>query len=238
MSGLPPTESANTREAEHHHTLEQSVLSRHAIRQFLPNPFPKDLLKEALELAQHAPSNSNIQPWRLFIATGSARDRLSALLTHEASLSDPNIPALPAAFKHYRSDLGKQVYNIGMGIARDDIAGRKAAVLRNYNFFGAPVVAIVCMDKALGLVDAMGVGMYLQTLMLALTERGLGTCVEVSVAGYPEIVRRELNIGEEMEILCGLAIGYEDHDFKGSDLRIARDDVGATTTWIDELRLG
>ena len=38
-------------------------------------------------------------------------------------------------------------------------------------------------------MDALGVGMYLQTLLLALTARGLGTCVEVSIAGYPEIVR-------------------------------------------------
>jgi hypothetical protein len=36
--------------------------------------------------------------------------------------------------------------------------------------------------------------MYLQTLLLALTARGLGTCVEVSIAGYPEIVRAQLAI--------------------------------------------
>jgi nitroreductase len=35
----------------------------------------------------------------------------------------------------------------------------------------------------------MSVGMFLQTLLLALTARGLGTCVEVSIAGYPEVVR-------------------------------------------------
>jgi nitroreductase len=121
-----------------------------------------------------------------------------------------------------------------MGIPREDAAGRRAAVLRNYEFFGAPVVAIVCMDKALGLADSMGVGMYLQTLMLALTERGLSSCVEVSVAGYPEIVRRELGIGEEMEVLCGVAIGYEDLEFKGNGLRIGREDIDVTTKWLDE----
>lgn len=216
------------------HGLDESVLARHATRKFVPTPVPMPLLREALELAQHAPSNSNIQPWRLFIATGAAHDRLATSLLHEAQLSEPNIPALPDAFKHYRSDLGKQVYNTGMGIARDDLAGRKAAVLRNYNFFGAPVVAIVCMNKALGFEDALGVGMYLQTLLLGLTERGLQSCVEVSVAGYPEIVKKELGIGEELEILCGVAIGYEDTNFKGNELRIGRENVDFTTKWLDE----
>jgi len=31
--------------------------------------------------------------------------------------------------------------------------------------------------------------MFLQTFLLALTARGLGTCVHVSIAGYHEIVR-------------------------------------------------
>ena len=55
--------------------------------------------------------------------------------------------------------------------------------------------------------------MYLQTLLLALTARGLGTCVEVSIAGYPEIVRAQLDIPAELSILCGLAVGYPEPDF-------------------------
>ena len=77
-----------------------------------------------------------------------------------------------------------------MGIAREDKAGHDAAVLRNWEFVPPmlPLAGIVCMHRDLGPADALGVGMYLQTLLLALTARGLGTCVEVSIAGYPEIV--------------------------------------------------
>jgi hypothetical protein len=31
-----------------------------------------------------------------------------------------------------------------------------------------------------------------------LTARGLGTCVQVSIAGYPETVREQLNIPDEL----------------------------------------
>ena len=149
---------------------------------------PRALVEEALVLAQHAPSNSDIQPWHMVFASGPPRDRLVKALLEEAQRRPPKIPPLPEAFRHYRRELGAQVYG-AMGIAREDKAGHDAAVLRNWEFFRAPLAGIVCMHRDLGLADALGVGMYLQTLLLALTSRDLGTCVEVSIAGYPEIVR-------------------------------------------------
>jgi len=121
-----------------------------------------------------------------------------------------------------------------MGIAHDDHEGRRLAVLRNYEFFGAPVVGILCMDKRLGPVDAMGVGMYLQTLLLELTKVGLGSCVEVSVAGYPEVLRKELGIGEELAIMCGVAIGIEDGEFGANKLRIARRPVEDNVVFLED----
>ena len=81
------------------------------------------------------------------------------------------------------------------------------------------------MHRDLGPADALSVGMYLQILMLALTARDLGTCVEVSVAGYPNVVRAELNIPRELTIICGLAVGYPDPDFPTNKLHIGRDPV-------------
>src|SRR5262249_51233287 len=120
-----------------------------------------------------------------------------------------------------------------MGIARDDKVGHDAAVLRNWEFFRAPLAGIVCMHRELGLPDALSVGMFLQTLLLALTERDLGTIVEVSVAGYPEIVRAQLDIPEELSILCGLAIGYPDPDFAGNKLHVGRDPFDKNVVFLE-----
>src|SRR6516225_11893525 len=103
----------------------------------------------------------------------------------------------------YRRELGAQVYG-AMGIAPEVTAKHAAAVLRNWEFFRAPLIGIVCMHRDLGPVDALSAGM--QTLLLAFTERGLGTCIEVSVAGYPQIVRVQLSVPAELFILCGLAV--------------------------------
>ncbi len=214
------------------HDLDRMILERHSIRKFLPREVPREAVVEALALAQHAPSNSNIQPWRMVFAVGAARDRLKDALLAVANREAPNIPPLPEAFQHYRSELGVEVYG-SMGIARGDKAARMVAVLRNFEFFGAPLVGIVCMHQDLGKADALSVGMYLQTLLLALTARGLGTCVEVSLAGYPDVVRTQLNIPPELTIICGLAVGYPDPDFPTNKLNIGREAVEKSVVFLD-----
>ena len=107
-----------------------------------------------------------------------------------------------------------------MGVPRHDAAARRVAVLRNWEFFRAPLGAVVCMHRDLDYVDALGVGMFLQTFMLALTARGIGSCVQVSIAGYPEVIREQLGIAEDMRILCGVSIGYPDPSFAANTLDV------------------
>ncbi|MEE6176525.1 nitroreductase [Mycobacterium sp. 050134] len=213
--------------------LDQTIRQRHSTRMFLSNPVPRHLVEESLELAMRAPSNSNVQPWHVVFVSGAARDRLVAAMLAKARSEPPNVPQLPPEFAHLRSDLGAHVYG-AMGIARGDAEARRAAVLRNWEFFRAPLGGVVSMHRDFGLVDSMGVGMFLQTLVLALTARGLSTCVQVSIAGYPEILRERLGIGLEMTVLCGLAIGYSDPDFPGNALRVGRERVDQHAVFLDE----
>ncbi|HKP41924.1 nitroreductase [Mycobacterium sp.] len=207
------------------------VRERRSTRLFLRDkPVPRELLDEALSLAMRAPSNSNVQPWRVFIASGPRRDRLVEALLEEASVELPVTTGLPEDFLPLRQELGALVYG-SMGIPRHDAEARRLAQLRNWEFFGAPVGAVVCIHRGLGLVDSLGVGMFLQTLVLALTERGL--CVQVSIAGYPEILRTQLDIPEELMVLCGLAIGYPDPAFACNSLVVPRNPVESNVVFLD-----
>lgn len=214
--------------------VDSAIIERHSTRLFLPDkPVPPELLTEALELAMRAPSNSNVQPWRVVVASGPARDRLVKALLEDAQAGPPQVPQLPEAFAHLRQSLGAAVYG-AMGIARNDAEARRLAVLRNWEFFRAPVAAVVCMHRDLDHVDSMGVGMFLQNLLLALTARGLDSCVQVSIAGYPETVRTQLDIGDDMRILCGLAIGYADPAFPGNQLRVQRNPLDHNVVFVDD----
>jgi nitroreductase len=215
------------------HDLEQAVTDRRSIRMFQNDrPVPRELVDEALELAVRAPSNSNIQPWHLELVSGPALRRLVAALIHEARAKPPVVPQLPQSFAHKRGELGAVVYG-SMGITRDDIDGRREAVLRNWEFFHAPLAGIVCMHRDLDHVDSLGVGMFLQTFVLSLTARGLGTCVQVSIAGYPHILHAQLAIPSEYRILCGLSIGYPDPDFPGNQLHTPRNPIGDNVVFHD-----
>ena len=213
--------------------LEQAITDRRSIRMFQTDrPVPRELVDEALELAVRAPSNSNIQPWHLELVSGPALQRLVAALTHEARAKPPVVPQLPQSFAHMRGELGAVVYG-SMGITRDDIDGRREAVLRNWEFFRAPLAGIVCMHRDLDHVDSLGVGMFLQTFVLSLTARGLGTCVQVSIAGYPHILHAQLAIPPEYRIMCGLAIGYPDPDFPANQLHIPRNPIADNVVFHD-----
>jgi nitroreductase len=210
------------------------VRQRRSTRLFLRDkPVPRELLDQAFSLAMRAPSNSNVQPWRVFVASGPRRDRVVEALLEEASVELPVTTGLPETFLPLRQELGALVYG-SMGIARHDAQGRRLAQLRNWEFFRAPVGAVVCMHRDLGLVDSVGVGMFLQTLVLALTERGLGTCVQVSIAAYPEILRAHLGIPAELTVLCGLAMGYPDPAFPANSIATPRNPVETNVVFVDE----
>jgi nitroreductase len=213
--------------------LEEAIGARRSTRLFLRDqPVPRELVTEALALAVRAPSNSNIQPWRAVLASGPARDRLVEALLVEADTGAPKVPPLPDEFHHFRSDLGALVYGT-MGVPRHDEEARRIAVRRNWEFFRAPLAGVVCMHRDLDYVDAIGVGMFLQTFLLALTARGLGSCVQVSIAGYPDTVREQLGIGENMRILCGLAIGYPDPEFPANFLAVPRNPLEHNVVFVE-----
>jgi len=213
--------------------LDKVVRERRSTRLFLRDkPVSRELLEDALSLAMRAPSNSNVQPWRVFIASGPRRDRLVEALLEEASVELPVTTGLPETFLPLRRELGALVYG-SMGIARHDADARRLAQLRNWEFFRAPVGAAVCMHRDLGLVDALGVGMFLQTFVLALTERGLGSCVQVSIAAYPDILREHLGIPDELTVLCGMSIGYPDPAFPANSLTVPRNPVDTNVVFLD-----
>jgi nitroreductase len=206
-------------------TVTNVVLARHSTRAFLCSVVPRKLIEEVLEISQRAPSNSNLQPWRVIVVSEAAlRDLSDALLHAVKSGVKPNTEPIPEGYHHYRSDLGHLIYGPeGYGIPRSDRDGWLKAQSRNYTFFDAPVAIILCMDKSLAQVDVLSAGMYLQTLCLLFAERGVSTCAEASIAGYPEVVKKELELEDELMVLVGVALGYEDRSNRLHKLKVERD---------------
>lgn len=123
-------------------TLEEAVRNRRSVRGFLDKPVPKETIRKAFELAQLSPSNSNIQPWRVFVASGATRDTIREQLLEsfragKELITDFDYPErFEEVFRERQVKCGVSMYK-QMGIARDDKEGRLNARMRNFEFFDA-----------------------------------------------------------------------------------------------------
>ncbi|HEX2882659.1 MAG TPA: nitroreductase [Polyangiaceae bacterium] len=216
--------------------LSTVVQQRRSVRGFLRDkPVPAELLREALELAQQAPSNCNVQPWRVFVASGVRRDQLSQELLNAAQQRGDFgrvTEAFAGEYRFLQVQCAVELYS-KLGVARDDMAGRKAAFLRNFAFFDAPHVAFICMDKSFGIGVALDVGVYLQTLLLALWERGVASCAQAALKRYDDVTRGVLGIADELQILCGVSLGYEDTAHPANACRQLRQPISKNVTLIE-----
>jgi nitroreductase len=214
----------------------EAVTGRRSVRSFLPTPVADDIVEAILGAACRAPSGTNIQPWLVHVATGQARDRLS-LAAREVAAADmksPEYAYLPKDMKEpYLSRRRKVAYDLyaKYGIARDDLAARKAAMLRNFDFFGAPVGLFITMERDHALGAWLDCGMFMQNIMTAARAYGLETCPQQSWCDFGAVVHRELRIPSAHIVLSGMALGYADHDAPENSLVSDRAGVGEFTTW-------
>ena len=219
--------------------LDHLVRSRRSVRGFLRDrEVPRETLLAACELAQRSPSNCNVQPWRIFLASRERRDGLVRVLAEAIERGEPPAPEEPidpffGDYRRLQFACAAELYG-RMGIGRGDAASRRQAMLLNYRLFDAPHVAIVCMAREFQRGVALDVGMWLQTFMLALWSRGVATCAQSSLRNYAHLTRAELEIPDRLTILCGISIGYEDPGVPANAARQTRDPIDHNVVFLDE----
>lgn len=220
-------------------TVSEAVRARHSTRAFLPEPVPADTLREILDLAQLAPSSSNLQPWRIFAVTG---EPLAELLQRVRETAAANARGEPPEYPIYAPAL-KDPYNARriacaedlyghIGVARENKLGRLMHFARNFAFYGAPVGLIVTLDRTMERGQWADVGIWLSTFLLLAQERGLSTCAQAAWAGMNQTVRRSLGIPDAYLVYCGIALGYADPEAHINSLRIGREQTAAAVTMI------
>jgi hypothetical protein len=148
-------------------------------------------------------------------------------------MGDPEDPidTFPPPYRRLQVECGAELYG-QMGIARDDMQGRMAAMRRNFEFFDAPHVAVLCMHKHFGIGVALDVGTWLQSFLTLLASRGIGSCAQAALRQYPDRIRDELEIPENMRILCGISFGYEDESVEANETTQTRESLDTNITYL------
>jgi nitroreductase len=57
--------------------LLEAIKPRKSVRAYKPDPVPKEVLRELLDVATRAPSSANTQPWEFFVLTGETLGELN-----------------------------------------------------------------------------------------------------------------------------------------------------------------
>jgi len=220
-----------------HEALDTVLRARHSCRAFAPRPVPRPVIMQILETAQRTASWCNAQPWQLHLVSGTAverlRDALMAAATSERSRSDIPWPReYRGVYRERRRECGWGLYE-SVGIAVGDRAASAAQGAENYRLFGAPHVAIVSSDEALGTYGAVDCGAYVGNFMAAACSLGVASIAQAALAACPDVLRAELDIPLDRLIVCGISFGYEDADHPANKFRTTRAPVSENVVWRD-----
>ena len=216
---------------------QDAVEARRSIRAFLPKPVAREVIEDVLRQAQKAPSNCNAQPWVAHVVSGQKLDRLRKRLVDAAKSGAihadvPLTQTYKGVYRERRIGAAVALFE-ATGVGRDDMAARQASFLRNFEMFDAPHAAFLFMPDYLGLREAADVGMYAQTLMLALADRGLGSCAQGALSHQMQVLREELDIEEGLICLFGISFGYPDLEHPSDAARTTRADLSENVFFYD-----
>lgn len=219
-------------------SVEEAITGRRSIRAYLKRPVPRETLEKVLTIANRAPSGSNIQPWKVYVLEGEAKDRLTSAL-----MAAHNAGAPPEREYNYypekwrepylarRRACGFGLYKV-LGIGRDDKAKMHAQHGQNFVFFGAPVGLIFTIDRDMETGSWLDYGMFVQSVMLAARGEGLETCPQAAFAYHAPLVQKTVGIPEGEMVVCGLSLGYADPDAVVNAFVTEREPLETFVRWV------
>jgi len=217
---------------------ETVVQTRFSARMFKPDPVADEAMEKILALAQQTPSWCNCQPWQVVITRGEGTQRFrEAISAHARSGAKPNPDfSFPAAYlgeyRERRKVCGVQLYE-SLQIGREDRARAAQQAYENFNLFGAPHVAIVTTEEALGVYGLLDCGLYVQTFMLAARNFGVGSIAQAALASYPDFVREHFGMPANRKMVCGISFGYAVPDHPIHSYRTERAVVSDAVRFVD-----
>ncbi|HNS87677.1 MAG TPA: nitroreductase [Parvularculaceae bacterium] len=203
--------------------------SRISTRAFLDKPVPESEIREILEIAKFSPSGGNLQPWKVHVVTGAARERVidavKGSLSGNPFAVESELAIYPEKlwepYRTRRYVLGEAMYE-KLGIPREDKPARFAHLARNYEFFGAPAGLFFTLDRRFDKGQWAHLGMLMLSIALVAEERGLATCMQEAWTTRAKTVCEVLNIPDSEQFYCGMALGYADKSAAVNTLRSER----------------
>ena len=187
------------------------IRQRRTIKQFLPQPVPRAVLQELIELAVWAPNHRLTEPWRFYVLDGAARAQLGAI-------------AAQITVEKIMSSGGEM-----------DAATRKGAEA-SATWSAVPTLLYVTMVRGANPeIDEENYGAVccaIQNLTLAAHAAGIGTSWSSGAVAAAPALADLVGAGENEKMVGLMRVGYLDPALMPPKSR--RTAGSNLTTWVDE----
>jgi len=215
------------------------VLGRRSIRGYKPDPVPKAVIREVIEMAMRAPSSLNTQPWSFYVVAGAPLDRIRAGNTERNLAGVPDSRefrtqgAYEGRHRERQIEIAKQLF-AAMGIERDNKEKRTDWVLRGFRQFDAPVSIVVTYDRSIhgGDIAPFDCGAVTNALVNAAWSRGLGCVINSQGIMQSPVVREHAGIPDDQVIMICVAMGYPDDSFPANAVVSKRKSVDEAAVFV------
>jgi len=174
----------------------------------------EDTLREIVKIAGRSPSWENSQPWNVYIATGETLEKIREEWIDENDKKIKGSADMNLGHRTNFSERGQKNmadFMDAIGKFDDD------EDLENFNhvqhiLFNSPAVVYLTLPKnhtQWSIYDLGGFGM---SLMLVATDLGIDSIPAYELVKYPYILRDNLPIPEDEDVIMGIVLGYESEE--------------------------
>lgn len=213
----------------------KAIKARNTVRAFNAIPVSKEIIQELLDTAIKAPSWSNSQTWEFAIVGGEVMKELRHILVAKALAQEERHPDIPRAewpspyYERGKDNITRLHQLLGMN--REDKEKQLQWASRMLGSFGAPSCIIVYTEKGISNWALFNIGLVVENITLAALNYGLGTAILAASVGYPDEIKRLLNIPESKQLVVSIAIGYPDPQAKVNEFRSNRVPLETISSW-------
>ena len=187
---------------------QESLLNRRSIRKYLKDPVPPETIEKIMTAAIWAPSGSNSQPWRFYVATGAKRDQLVQAMIESTGREAPSVEAFEEMVLRIEEE-GRAAPN-GVSWYQMNEQTMSFARFGSIRFYQAPVAIVVAKPKTGG--SSLDIGAAVENLLIAAQSEGLGTCWLGMPLMFRDKIREILDIPGDEDLVTCISLGYPDND--------------------------
>lgn len=218
-------------------SLASVIKRRHSRRAFLPEPVPHAIIEHIFDLARQSPSWCNTQPWHAYVTEGARTEEFRTALRNYGAEHGRAIAsdiAMPSEYKgvhlERRRESGWQLYE-AVGVAKGDRVASAQQSAKNFELFGAPHVAVITVDAALGTYGALDVGVFVGHLLLVAESLGVATIPQAAIATRAPAVREFFGVPDTESVLVAISFGWSDEEHPANSYRTNRAGADTVVRW-------